>query len=141
MKRIALVAVMMMLSVFVFAQTYAAAEVKSDPSKAYWRGSKVIGMNVYNQNKEKIGDIYDIVGGADGKIHYLILAHGGFLSIGEKLIPVPWQAVKPGAEKDTLMVNVAKDKLEKAFNFDNNNWPDFMDPTWDAKVNKFYVNP
>ena len=39
-----------------------------------WRASKVVGVNVYNEANEKIGDINDVILDRTGKVANVILA-------------------------------------------------------------------
>ncbi len=59
-----------------------------------WRASKLIGVNVYNQQNEKIGDINEILLAPDGKIAGVILGVGGFLGMGEHDVLVKLDQLK-----------------------------------------------
>lgn len=59
-----------------------------------WRSSKVIGVNVYNDANEKIGEIEEIIINKSGKIDNVILSVGGFLGIGEHHVAVPLDKLK-----------------------------------------------
>lgn len=59
-----------------------------------WRSSKLIGVNVYNSNNEKIGDISDMLVDQNGKIQDVVLAVGGFLGMGEHLVAVKFEQLK-----------------------------------------------
>ena len=48
-----------------------------------WRASKLAGVNVYNDNNEKIGDINDVIIDKSGKVDTVVLGVGGFLGMGE----------------------------------------------------------
>jgi len=58
-----------------------------------WRTSKLIGLNVYN-NDDKIGDINELIVGKDGKIDAVVIGVGGFLGMGEHDVAVPFEKVK-----------------------------------------------
>ena len=51
--------------------------------KGEWRSTKLIGLDVYNQNNEKIGDVNEILLDPSGKVVGHVLGVGGFLGIGE----------------------------------------------------------
>src|ERR1700712_2864616 len=55
-----------------------------------WRGSKLIGVNVYNDSNEKIGDINDVILDKSGKVEHVILGVGGFLGMGEHYVAVAY---------------------------------------------------
>ena len=48
-----------------------------------WRSSKMIGLNVYNPQNEKIGDISEILIDQSGKVVGYIIGVGGFLGMGQ----------------------------------------------------------
>jgi sporulation protein YlmC with PRC-barrel domain len=59
-----------------------------------WPASKLKGLNVYNQNNEKIGDISDLMLSKDGKIDVVVISVGGFLGIGTHDVGVKFSEVK-----------------------------------------------
>lgn len=59
----------------------------------HWRGSKLIGTNIYGPNDQQVGDINDVLVGRDGRIDYVIVGVGGFLGLGEKNVAVPFDRV------------------------------------------------
>jgi len=98
-------------------------------------------MTVLNAQGQNLGKIEELVVGTDGAVKYAILSHGGLLGIGDKLIPVPWKAVKQGKDEKTLIVNITKETLEKAPNFNPKEWPNFTEPDWRQKVEVHYELP
>src|SRR5690242_19791831 len=59
-----------------------------------WPASKIKGLNVYNQNNEKIGDISDLMLSKDGKIDDVVISVGGFLGIGTHDVAVKFSELK-----------------------------------------------
>jgi hypothetical protein len=59
-----------------------------------WRGSKFVGLNVYNANNEKIGDINELLLSKDGQIDRVVIGVGGFLGVGEHNVAMKWNEVK-----------------------------------------------
>ncbi|HET9533848.1 MAG TPA: PRC-barrel domain-containing protein [Mesorhizobium sp.] len=74
----------------------AATATKTAPVQVsgQWRASKLIGLNVYNNNNEKIGDINEILVTSDGKISGVIIGAGGFLGMGEHDVLVKLDQLK-----------------------------------------------
>src|ERR1700712_507607 len=89
-----------------------------------WRASKLVGVDVYNEANEKIGDINEIILDKSGKAANVILGVGGFLGMGEHYVAVAYDklkwvnepartstttptADKPTADKPTVGVNNA----------------------------------
>jgi sporulation protein YlmC with PRC-barrel domain len=59
-----------------------------------WRASKLIGVNVYNANNEKIGDINELITDSSGKIDLVVVGVGGFLGMGEHNVALPFSQIK-----------------------------------------------
>jgi sporulation protein YlmC with PRC-barrel domain len=59
-----------------------------------WRGTKLTGLNVYNSNNEKIGDINEILVDKSGKVDAVVIGVGGFLGVGEHDVAVPFNQLK-----------------------------------------------
>ena len=60
----------------------------------HWRSSKLIGVNVYNEQNEKLGDINEIILDKDGKVLGYVVGVGGFLGMGEHDIFVEPSKIK-----------------------------------------------
>ncbi len=50
------------------------------PKPGEWRASKIIGLNVYNDQNEKLGDINEMMVDASGKVLGYVIGVGGFLA-------------------------------------------------------------
>jgi sporulation protein YlmC with PRC-barrel domain len=59
-----------------------------------WRVDKLIGLDVYNQNNEKLGDISGFLVDHAGKIQTVILGVGGFLGVGERAVAVDFDQLR-----------------------------------------------
>src|SRR5436853_318922 len=59
-----------------------------------WRASKLVGLNVYNNNNESIGSINDLLTDKSGSIKAVVIGVGGFLGVGEHLVAIPFDQVK-----------------------------------------------
>jgi sporulation protein YlmC with PRC-barrel domain len=59
-----------------------------------WRASKLIGVNVYNDQNEKLGDINEVLLDKSGKAHGVIIGVGGFLGMGEHNVMVSFDKLK-----------------------------------------------
>jgi sporulation protein YlmC with PRC-barrel domain len=72
---------------------------QSIPAPAYkhsgeWRASKLIGVDVYNNANEKIGDINEILLAPNGDVAGVIIGVGGFLGMGEHDVLVKLDQIK-----------------------------------------------
>jgi sporulation protein YlmC with PRC-barrel domain len=57
-----------------------------------WRASKLIGVNVYGADNERIGDVNEVLVDRQGNADAVVLGVGGFLGIGEKNVALPFNA-------------------------------------------------
>ena len=71
-----------------------AAVSDSSSFQGNWRTSKVVGLNVYNDNNESLGSINDLLTDKSGNIKAAVISVGGFLGVGTRLIAVPFDKVK-----------------------------------------------
>jgi hypothetical protein len=65
------------------AQPAAKKEVAPKLSTPHWRSSKMIGLAIYNEKNERLGDINEILIDSSGKILGYVVGVGGFLGMGE----------------------------------------------------------
>jgi sporulation protein YlmC with PRC-barrel domain len=63
-------------------------------TSAMWRASKVVGVNVYNDQDEKLGSISEVLIDKSGKVDGVIIGVGGFLGMGEHDIKVDMSKLK-----------------------------------------------
>ena len=59
-----------------------------------WRASKLIGLNVYNDQNEKLGDISEVLLDKSGKVDGVVIGVGGFLGMGKHDILVQMEKLK-----------------------------------------------
>ena len=80
---------------------------------------KIIGSKVINLKGETLGKIENLVVDIDtGRIVYAVLESGGFLGIGDKLLPVPWGSLAALPSEGIFFLNQSKEQMEKAPAFD-----------------------
>jgi sporulation protein YlmC with PRC-barrel domain len=103
---------------------------------------KIIGSKVINLKGETLGKIENLVIDIDtGRIVYAVLESGGFLSIGDKLLPIPWGSLAALPSEGIFFLNESKEQMEKAPAFDRKNVPNMGDVSWGANVFKYYGAP
>ena len=59
-----------------------------------WRASKLVGLNVYNDQNEKLGDISEVLLDKSGKVAGVVIGVGGFLGMGQHDIMVDFSKLK-----------------------------------------------
>ena len=109
----------------------------AEPAKVN-KASGLIGMQVRNQNDEKLGTIQDLVVDLQtGKIAYAVLDGGGILT--DKYFAVPLTAFTPSADRKHLILHADKAKMQAARGFDKDHWPPIGSPDWGAEP--FWEDP
>ncbi len=76
------------------AATTAAASSDKMMLKGKWRASKLMGLDVYNEANEKLGDVNELILDKDGKVAAVVIGVGGFLGMGEHDIAVTMDKLK-----------------------------------------------
>ncbi len=90
----------------------------------YLTATSMIGDKVHNDNNEHMGTIEDImIDISTGKIEYVVIKFGGFLTINEKYFAIPFGLLTVDPAKKAFILTQSKEKLEKAPGFDMSHWP------------------
>ncbi|MGZ3351929.1 MAG: PRC-barrel domain-containing protein [Xanthobacteraceae bacterium] len=72
----------------------AASSTTNSSYQGDWRTSKLVGVNVYNNENESIGSINDLLTDKSGNIKAVVIGVGGFLGVGEHLVAVAFDQIK-----------------------------------------------
>ncbi|MXQ14660.1 PRC-barrel domain-containing protein [Microvirga makkahensis] len=75
-------------------QPAGSGEVMTHMPQDLMRGSQLIGIDVYDVDDQKIGDIDEVLVGREGRIHGFVVGVGGFLGIGQKDVAIPFEQVQ-----------------------------------------------
>jgi sporulation protein YlmC with PRC-barrel domain len=59
-----------------------------------WRGSQLIGLNVYNNQNEKVGDVTELITNQNGQVEAVVVGVGGFLGIGRHDVALRWEDLR-----------------------------------------------
>ena len=77
-----------------------------------------------NRAGDNIGKIEELmIDLQDGRVAYAVIAHGGFLGIGNKLFAIPWQSFSLRVHEHAFVLDIPKETLDKAKGIDKDNWP------------------
>ena len=92
-----------------------ATELETRETTSLIGSDKVDGTAVYGSDQQKIGSIERVmIDKISGKVAYAVLSFGGFLGMGEDYYPVPWATLKYDQNLGGYLVNLTRDKLDKA---------------------------
>lgn len=99
---------------------------------------KVQGTAVFNLDGERLGHVDDLMlHRVSGKVAYAILSFGGFLGIGEKRHPLPWNILKYDTDRGGYVVPLSRVQLEGAPAMDPSQIGD-DDGGWGERVHTYY---
>jgi sporulation protein YlmC with PRC-barrel domain len=123
-------------------------EASAHLSQITWKCTDLKGFEVKTSNGVKLGDVKEIAVDTGGRINYVVLSVGGFLGIGDRLVAVPWDALKFSVEPEKgdkadgrkITLAVTKEQLESApqFKEGKDSFPEMCDPIWMTRMYEFY---
>jgi hypothetical protein len=112
--------------------------VDKDETTDLIASNKVEGTAVYNRQGDKLGEVYNfMVGKRSGEVAYAIMSFGGFLGIGQKYHPLPWNALTYDTGKKGYVVDADKERLMRAPNYAAGEDP-FSQPEYGQQVRDYW---
>jgi|ERR1051325_3339092 hypothetical protein len=106
---------------------------EGQPTK-FNKASSFIGMEVRNQNDERLGTIRELVFDPKSeRMSYAVMATGGIAGFSPKLMAIPVSAFSPGPDEKHLVLHAEKSKIESAMGFTHEKWPSVANPSWGAE--------
>jgi PRC-barrel domain len=119
-------------------QSRTAGSVDKDETTDLIASNKVEGTAVYNRQGDKLGEVYNfMVGKRSGEVAYAIMSFGGFLGIGQKYHPLPWNALTYDTGKKGYVVDADKERLMRAPNYAAGEEP-FSRPEYGQQVRDYW---
>jgi sporulation protein YlmC with PRC-barrel domain len=113
--------------------------VNKDETSDLISSEKVEGTAVMNRKGEKIGSIENVmIEKRSGKVAYAVMSFGGFLGIGERYHPVPWNALTYDTNLGGYVMDADKSRLEGAPSYSSAENPDWTDREWGRRVHDYY---
>ena len=117
----------------------ASLEDTANPSGHLIAAKQVQGTTVYNVAREKLGSVEDVmIDKSSGRIAYAILSFGGFLGIGDRYYPLPWEKLRYDTEMNGYVVDIDRDVLEGAPSYTDEATAEWNDDAWARGVYAYY---
>ncbi|MGE3539654.1 MAG: PRC-barrel domain-containing protein [Candidatus Tectimicrobiota bacterium] len=104
--------------------------------------SNIQGLNVVDPEGSVVGDVdYLIIDLQSGKIHYALVGEGGFLGMGEHLLPVPWSvlAYSPQSSPQPLRLTRSRAELSNIPRYNIDQLFELTDPGVERRIIDYYV--
>src|SRR5688572_27217944 len=113
--------------------------VATDETSTLISSDKVEGTAVYNREGEKLGSIHTLmIDKMSGKVAYAVMSFGGFLGIGDRYHPMPWDALTYVTSQGGYVVDRDRSMLEAAPTYGSSETPNWGDPGWNQQVHDYY---
>ena len=103
---------------------------------------RVEGSAVRRSDGEKIGEIKRVmIDKFSGKVAYAVMKFGGFLGLGEKYHPLPWDMLKYNTTLEAYELNIPDEQLRQAPSYATAAEFDWGDREHERKLHEFYKVP
>ncbi|QXQ08464.1 PRC-barrel domain-containing protein [Sphingosinicellaceae bacterium] len=113
--------------------------VTADETGTLISADKVQGTAVYDGNGERLGTIDSLMlNKRSGKVAYAVMSFGGFLGIGERYHPLPWDKLTYDMDKGGYNVGATQDELRSGPTYTRDELDDFGDNGRRDEVDDYY---
>jgi hypothetical protein len=114
-------------------------DVRGEPFGIVTKAKGVMGLEVRNNQNEKIGKVDDIaMSFSSGRVVAVIVSVGGLLGIGDTLVAIPPSEFHHDADSKVLHLNRTKEELKNAPKLDVTKWEEFQKPANVAEIYRYY---
>ena len=118
----------------------AAGGLATDETDRLISSDKVEDTPVYNPKGERLGKVHHLmIDKYTGQVAYAVMSFGGFLGIGEKYNPLPWQMLTYDTRLGGYVVDLDRGRLEKAPSFTSTDAPDWSDQSYTTRIDEYWL--
>ncbi|TQV70100.1 PRC-barrel domain-containing protein [Denitrobaculum tricleocarpae] len=103
------------------------------------RAEEIIGTDVFGAKGDTVGEVADIVFGANGQPTYAVVSYGGFLGVAEDQAAIPFKLLKVSSDKEAFFVDMTEEELEKAPRFETGRYDWIEDEAWRTKNEQYFA--
>ena len=113
--------------------------VTADETGTLISADKVQGTAVYDSSGERLGTIDSLMlNKRSGKVAYAVMSFGGFLGIGERYHPLPWDKLTYDVDKGGYNVGATTDELRAGPTYSRDELDEFETRDRDSEVDDYY---
>jgi sporulation protein YlmC with PRC-barrel domain len=110
-----------------------------DETTSLISAGKVQGTSVYDTSGQRLGEVHDVmIDKMSGKVAYAIMSFGGFLGIGERYHPLPWNTLKYDTRQGGYVVGLTLQQLEGAPTYAGAELPAWGDRSYEEEIHAHY---
>lgn len=140
-KTISVIAVVLFLVLPAAAQQSGAVQEQvqppQPPSTLIW--TQIEGGQVRTPAGDDLGKIDGVLlDSAHNSVVYVMVDVGGFLGIGNRLVALPWAALRPSPDRKSYVANVTKEVLKAAPSAESGSKATIGDPNWQQAVDAYW---
>ncbi|MDR3535686.1 MAG: PRC-barrel domain-containing protein [Acetobacteraceae bacterium] len=111
----------------------------TNPSGRLIGADQVQGTSVYSGRGEKLGSVEDVMlDKVSGRVAYAVLSFGGFLGIGDRYYPLPWEKLRYDTDLSGYVVDIDRTLLEGAPSYADDEVVHWDDRAWGERVAGYY---
>jgi len=120
--------------------TVGTSRLGTDETNRLISSDKVEGTPVYNPNGERLGKVHHLmIDKYTGHVAHAVMSFGGFLGIGEKYHPLPWKMLTYDTRMGGYVVDLDRDKLDKAPSYTARDMPDWSDRSYTKRIDEYWL--
>jgi hypothetical protein len=102
----------------------------------------LLDRKVEGRDGERIGTVSDLIVDTSGSVAYIVVSHDGIRGFNDRLTPIPVSAFDERPGRNALVLDMDRDRLERAPHFAKQDWPPNYDrerwEAWDRDVRGYY---
>ena len=100
---------------------------------------EVVGIDVYSLQDEYLGELETvIINPSDASVAFALIASGGFIGMGEDMIPVPWDTLQVTQDGETYVLNVSEQTFDGAPTLGGSEYSDAVGQEWIDRIDSWW---
>jgi sporulation protein YlmC with PRC-barrel domain len=116
------------------------SRLATDETNRLISSDKVEGTPVYNPKGQRLGKVHHLmIDKYTGQVAYAVMSFGGFLGIGEKYHPLPWKMLTYDTRMGGYVVDLDRDRIEKAPSYTARDMPDWADRAYTRRIDEYWL--
>lgn len=103
---------------------------------------RVEGTPVRRPGGGKIGTVQRLmIDKVSGTVAYAVLSFGGFLGMGRKHLPIPWERLKYDLVREAYLIDITDEELSRAPAYEADAEFDWGDRSQEIVIRNYYRSP